>query len=132
MKMWFNTWIKLWKLSGSTGSSFYAFFWETFLPETSQRTLMLHVNNSVSSVFFVTWIIVTTQNRMDLTLSFVRIVNDLQDKLGIQSESLVKNKKHAIQNMSKSLFNTKLTELVSSISFMNKFLLDNKKDYINI
>lgn len=60
---------------------------------------------------------------MDLTPCFLQLIADI----GGDSVSGTPG------NTSRSsLFNTKLTELVASVTYMRDYLISNKKDYINI
>lgn len=61
---------------------------------------------------------------MDLTPIFVELINYNQNH---QQKS-----KNDLFTKKKSMFNTKLLEIVSSVTCMRDYLVNNKKDYINI
>lgn len=60
---------------------------------------------------------------MDLTPCFLQLIADI----GGDSVSGT-----PCNTSRSSLFNTKLTELVASVTYMRDYLISNKKDYINI
>ena len=62
---------------------------------------------------------------MDITPIFFQIIanNDVDQKMVEDARQ---------KNNVKSQFNTKLSELVASVTCLRDYLINNKKDYINI
>lgn len=68
---------------------------------------------------------------MDLTPLFCQVVTDIKGSgrfHSTEAEEDAENKSISSQ----SHFNTKLSELVASVTYMRDYLISNKKDYINI
>ena len=69
---------------------------------------------------------------MDLTNCFQQIVSD-RGNFSINNDTNNKNVNNNNSNIGKSsILNTKLCELVASVTYMRDYLISNKKDYINI
>lgn len=67
---------------------------------------------------------------MDLTALFCQVVTDIKGSGIYQTAETQDEENKSIS--SQSHFNTKLSELVASVTYMRDYLISNKKDYINI